>query len=117
MTGYDENNVTCDLKKYKDSHLDFENDGANCFSVSTENIENLHVGLFPNPALDKLTISGIEDQTLSGVIYNSFGQNVLTFDDREVAISTLAIGIYFMRIEDEYHDFYVGKFVKEEGLR
>jgi len=81
---------------------------------STESVDN-KISIFPNPAVDKLTISGgltelnivkiVNAQGITERTYSSYGQN------SEITISDLPAGIYIISVNDKF----IGKFVKSSN--
>ena len=58
---------------------------------------NSNISIYPNPATDFITINC--DNMQKAVIYNSLGQQALSFTTNKADISTLPNGIYTIRIE------------------
>ncbi len=56
------------------------------------------IKLYPNPASDILTIGLDNYEFESLTIYNSLGQPVLKSNNTQVAVSTLATGIYYVAV-------------------
>ena len=58
---------------------------------------NSNISIYPNPATDFITVNC--DNMQKAVIYNSLGQQTLSFTTNKADISTLPNGIYTLRIE------------------
>ncbi|MCF8367304.1 MAG: T9SS type A sorting domain-containing protein, partial [Bacteroidales bacterium] len=61
----------------------------------------------PNPAKDKISISGIDNYPVNVEILNVKGQVVLTFDNlsaSEINLSGLSRGMYFIHIQNNDFD-------------
>lgn len=70
-------------------------------------IKNKNVGLFPNPASDKITISsGIP--IVSVELYNILGERVYNGTNSEVNLSALKKGVYFIKVFDGV-DYFIEK--------
>ena len=70
----------------------FSNDNSISESSTNDNIS-----IYPNPASDFITINC--DNMQKAVIYNSLGQQALSFTTNKADISTLPNGIYTIRID------------------
>jgi len=72
-----------------------------------------HIVLYPNPATDLLKVSHVSDQSLYK-IYNAVGQLVLegTIKNKEINISSLLKGTYFITIKEKEKDLFRSKFIK-----
>lgn len=73
----------------------------NSLSLSNKEFEKLEITIFPNPAKDVVTISGIENNTLNKVsIVSMLGQNIKIFESpsNKIDISNVQDGIYFIKI-------------------
>ena len=57
---------------------------------------NSNISIYPNPATDFITINC--DNMQNAVIYNSLGQQTLSFTTNKADISTLPNGIYFLKV-------------------
>ncbi|PBQ33512.1 hypothetical protein CNR22_17590 [Sphingobacteriaceae bacterium] len=85
-------------------------------SLNEEELQK--VILYPNPVKDKLNIEGFVTSNLSYEIFASDGKRVKTFNpasfalESQVDVSTLAAGIYFLKITDDQTKKYL-KFIKE----
>lgn len=60
----------------------------------------LRFKLYPNPVNDKFTVS-LENDLKQIEIYNLQGQKVLSSKQKEVDVSQLNKGVYFVKVEDE----------------
>ena len=73
-----------------------------CESVDIyDNIQEIEISIYPNPAVDKLSITsknGLKIETVN--IYNQLGQKVLQINEirENIDISTLGQGIYIIEI-------------------
>jgi Secretion system C-terminal sorting domain len=56
--------------------------------------------IYPNPATDVLNIE-TDNELKSAEIYSLLGQKVLTSNSKQINVSSLAKGIYMVRIENE----------------
>ncbi len=88
-------------------------DNPNTGLISTPSIK-----LFPNPANDLITISGLQDDFKGTIyIYNSIGQMLLTEQKTgsQISIETgnLNSGIYFIKIKNENGEVITRKFIKQ----
>ena len=71
-------------------------------SFVTENIS-----LFPNPINDILTIETSENIKInSAIIYNTLGKQILESTDKQINLSQLSTGIYFISIFTDYGYFH-----------
>lgn len=68
-------------------------------SVST--ITKAGVSLYPNPAVNRITVSGIQELNSVFTIYNNLGQVVLEgiLENGMVDVSALDVGIFFIALE------------------
>ena len=57
---------------------------------------NSNISIYPNPASDFITVNC--DNMQKAVIYNSLGQQTLSFTTNKADISTLPNGIYFLKV-------------------
>jgi len=82
--------------------------------TSMEIITSLFSSIYPNPAKDKLFVSGnVENANLK--IYNLQGQLILEevlTNDKAIDISKLALGFYTVKIQNK-NDVFIEKFIKE----
>lgn len=69
-------------------------------AISTSLIENSinSINVYPNPAIDQITIEG--SSNLTGNIIDQSGKVVLSFISNKVDISELSKGVYFINILD-----------------
>jgi hypothetical protein len=65
-------------------------------SIADENLESYKV--FPNPAINEITITG--SSVVTGNIVDQTGKVVLRFTTNTINISELSSGIYFINLED-----------------
>lgn len=78
--------------------------------LSTKESLKDNINIYPNPAKDILHI-GVKDNVLSIEIYNTVGQLVKTTKDKSLNVSTLAKGVYFIKIKTDKNEIST-KFVK-----
>ena len=71
-----------------------------CVITSVEEINDKVISVYPNPAMEIVTINGIEAAEVQ--VYNALGQLVKTVRDaNEISVSELPQGVYLVRIADE----------------
>lgn len=84
--------------------------------LSTTNLLNSEVVLYPNPVKDKLTVSlKNNDEIISCQIYDVTGKNVISnskMENNTVQVSALSNGVYFIKIKTITGEM-VNKFIKE----
>lgn len=81
--------------------------GTETFTAETS------VKLYPNPATETLTISIPQSLTFErATVYNALGQEVLNSVTNTIDVSTLTIGVHFIRIETSDGTFHK-KFIKK----
>jgi hypothetical protein len=72
--------------------------------------------IFPNPARDKIQFSSLDEKNEINIIEVVSGKvvlnTILTDEKKEVDISNLSPGIYFVRLKNERGEVRQGKFVK-----
>ena len=95
-----------------DSHLISKN---NTTTLGIENnpfiLEN--ISLFPNPVSDILTIETSKKITFkSATIYNAPGKEILTSTNKEINLSKLSKGVYFIKVFTDAGNLYK-KIIKE----
>ncbi|MEN8157249.1 MAG: T9SS type A sorting domain-containing protein [Bacteroidota bacterium] len=83
-------------------------------TTAVDESENRHVSVYPNPATDRLIISGVTGRAVAR-IFNIHGQLQLTThteeQTREINVSELPAGVYMIRLETEQGSV-VKKFLK-----
>lgn len=79
-------------------------------STGNFNTQNLRASIYPNPATDNFTIE-MKNELKSVEIYSIQGQKVMTFNDKNVNVSSLSKGMYLVRIEDSTHTVATQKLV------
>lgn len=93
----------------------FSDTGFNCGSYSEISDEKEpSLTIFPNPAQDEITISGVEPESV--ILYDMMGKMVVSKFDPEtnkIDISQLPGGFYVIKITSNDGKFYTGKIVKE----
>lgn len=87
-------------------------------SIRFINNDMTDITIYPNPASDKIFISG-ETQNRNFILYNTQGIQVITANDNELTngihINTLKTGLYFYRITDKITGAVkTGKWIKSE---
>ncbi|GDX51031.1 hypothetical protein LBMAG27_00780 [Bacteroidota bacterium] len=93
-------------------------DTTNCINViagvSNLSGENRQIKIYPNPASEKLTISSKQSEEKI-VVMDITGRMVFqaSTNTPEIDVSSLASGMYLLRVEFRNGDIAVGKFVKE----
>lgn len=98
--------------------LCFEEDGViydNTFNscdylVSTENLTNSQLKIFPNPTHDLLNITGIEVKSIE--LFDINGEKVKVSHKNEISLSELKSGIYIIRINTA-NGMHMSKIVKQ----
>jgi len=55
--------------------------------------------VYPNPAHKTIRIGGIEAKET--LVYNAFGQCVMTFRGNEASVATMAAGVYLLKVTDD----------------
>ena len=68
--------------------------------------------VYPNPAHEAIRISGIEAKET--LVYNAFGQCVMTFRGNEASVATMAAGVYLLKVTDDNGITQTIRFVVEE---
>jgi hypothetical protein len=81
--------------------------------VGIGEVNDTQVQVFPNPATDQVTITGVEDFA-SVQVFNNMGQLVLLQENssQRLNISELSSGIYNLTILDEKGQRYYTKLIK-----
>ena len=73
--------------------------------------DNSTIGVYPNPAKEKITIDGIRPDEVQ--VYNAYGQLVKTVRDaNEISVAGLVEGVYLLRIMDAEGKVYTNKITK-----
>lgn len=82
-------------------------------TLATENFnqKNLEVNLYPNPSNDEVNIE-MKNEVDSIEIYTILGQKVLESKNKQINVSSLATGIYMVRIKDTENAISTKKFIK-----
>jgi hypothetical protein len=70
--------------------------------LSTENFSenNIDLQLFPNPVKDVLNIK-MNDDLSQAIIYNLQGQKVIESTTKQINVSNLENGVYFIKVNSE----------------
>ena len=84
----------------------------NTLTVSNFNAKPLEITLFPNPTKDKFTIATVAE-IATVEIYSAQGQKVLTATQKIIDMSSLASGVYFVKIETTEKIQTIQKLVKQ----
>lgn len=87
----------------------------NMTGVSINENSNSAVKIYPNPAIDVLTVSVIENVNIN--IYNSFGKLIytekMTIGDNQINVSELPSGMYFIQSVNENSINFNTTFIKQ----
>ena len=91
------NSATCTVKEYS-----LNSQSTNGIYLTPN--KDIHVNIFPNPAINKLTIQWPLSQYTILFVYNAYGQEVYTEtiqnkNSTEIDVSELAEGVYFVKVE------------------
>jgi hypothetical protein len=79
-----------------------------CVITSVEEINDKVISVYPNPAMEIVTINGVEAAEVQ--VYNALGQLVKTVrDTNEISVAGLAEGVYLVRIVDADGIVYTNK--------
>ena len=82
-----------------------------CVITSVEEINDKVISVYPNPAMEKVTIDGVEAAEVQ--VYNAFGQLVKTIrNSNEIPVAGLAERVYLVRIMDAEGKVYTNKITK-----
>ena len=74
--------------------------------------DNSTIGVYPNPAKEKITIDGIRPDEVQ--VYNAYGQLVKRVrNSNEISVEGLSEGVYLVRILDAEGKNYVARVMKE----
>jgi hypothetical protein len=79
-----------------------------CVITSVEEINDKVISVYPNPAMEIVTIDGVEAAEVQ--VYNALGQLVKTVRDaNEISVADLSQGVYLLRITDAEGRVYTNK--------
>ena len=79
-----------------------------CVITSVEEIDDKVISVYPNPAMEKVTIDGVEAAEVQ--VYNALGQMVKCVrGTNEIDVEGLAEGVYLLRITDAEGKVYTNK--------
>lgn len=79
-----------------------------CVITSVEEINDKVISVYPNPAMEKVTIDGVEATEVK--VYNAIGQLVKTVrNTNEISVADLSRGVYLLRIVDPEGKVYTNK--------
>lgn len=71
---------------------------------AASNIEKIRgadtVKIYPNPVSDVLYVEGVDDSEAGVFIYNSIGQKVMETLHKQINLTSLSNGIYFVKVQD-----------------
>lgn len=85
------------------------------FTIRARSIALNEVGVYPNPAIDQITIGGVENGSVISV-YSALGQRVASViasgSEERIDVSTLKNGIYMVKVERSGKAL-VSRFVKK----
>ena len=90
-----------------------DNDNEECVPTginSIETVANNSFAVFPNPAMDRVTISSSEPIAQTK-LYNLNGQLVLQTTETEINVSALSAGIYIIHAQTANGQLLTAKFV------
>lgn len=78
---------------------------------------NASFEVYPNPVQQQLTINSPINNWATGKIFNTLGQLIYEFKitdlNSKLDVSWLKTGMYLMQLNDEHHQAYTSKFIKE----
>ena len=79
-----------------------------CVITSVEEINDKVISVYPNPAMETVTINGVEAAEVQ--VYNALGQLVKTVrNSNEVSLGGLPQGVYMVRIADAENKVFTAK--------
>ena len=79
-----------------------------CVITSVEEINDKVISVYPNPAMEKVTIDGVEAAEVQ--VYNALGRLVKTArNSNEVSLGGLPQGVYMVRITDAENKVFTAK--------
>ncbi len=82
-----------------------------CVITSVEEINDKVISVYPNPAMEIVTVDGVEAAEVQ--VYNALGQLVKTVRDaNEISVAGLAEGVYLLRTVDADGKVYTNKITK-----
>ncbi len=72
-----------------------------CWPLSNDEwtMMNVEIEVYPNPTSGKLTVKNAQGKTKE--LYNAIGQLILCTKEDEMAVSRLAKGVYYLRVEGQ----------------
>ena len=78
----------------------------------------IHLSVYPNPAVETISLSSSSPHLKTATVFNAVGQQVLsvaiTNNHTQVDVSQLEAGIYFVKVELENGEVGIRKFVKTQ---
>ncbi|OHX64880.1 T9SS type A sorting domain-containing protein [Flammeovirga pacifica] len=81
--------------------------------TSVEEFDQNKLLVYPNPAVNNLNVSFTEQENIVGIsIFNLEGKMVLNTNQNQVNVSTLARGVYLLKIQTS-NGVYSSRFIKE----
>ena len=82
-----------------------------CVITSVEEIKDKVISVYPNPAMETVTIDGVEASEVQ--VYNALGQLVKTVQgSNEINVSGLPAGIYSIRVTMNDGNLFLNKIIK-----
>ena len=82
-----------------------------CVITSVEEINEKVISVYPNPAMEIVTIDGVEAAEVQ--VYNGLGQMVKTVQgSNEINVSGLPAGIYSIRVTMNDGNLFLNKIIK-----
>lgn len=75
---------------------------TSCFTVSTEELLDNQVRIFPNPVSNTLNIQVDDVDQYEVKLFNVLGQELISTRQNQMDVSSLSGGHYFIQIADEY---------------
>jgi hypothetical protein len=86
--------------------------GLDCSSLDIDDQYKLEISIYPNPAIDKLFINGIENMAIV-TVYNLLGKEIFSLKTSKVIdVNSLSRGIYIMKIREDQKQAII-RFIKE----
>lgn len=113
--GTDTDNNTADFSTVAET-LGAENQDQSCLTVGLEENEELDISLFPNPAMDLITIKCSQSGSQILQVIDVFGKTVSDykiFGSTDLDLTMLSSGLYSARLTDESGNTITKRFVKK----
>jgi len=107
-TYYDERTDSWAIEEQKNYYYSYQPK-----SITTVNMKSSQLSIFPNPAVDHITISNLHENAVNYRLYNSFGELVESgrIENPTLTVAHLKPGIYIIKTENK-NSGYSGRFVK-----